>query len=644
MLLLKRVLEQSPFRENHISFTRLPYNLSVNIGSYFVLRTIYSSQILRKRRKTAEERKLPKVLEFNKKAKGEIIDVWRNITVAELAKVLNREVNYVFDLFLGDVKGCHTPVTSVQELHNAIRRSGKRMRIIAKPVEVEETIEVRDVFRRPPPLQTELQPRPPIVTVMGHVDHGKTTLLDALRHTHVVDQEFGGITQHIGAFLVTLGSGAKVTFLDTPGHAAFSAMRARGANLTDIIVLVVAADDGVMQQTVECISMAHQAQVPLIVAINKIDSPRANIANTEQMLMQKGVQIESLGGDVQAIKISALKRLNLDQLTESLALQAELMNIGGDPTGPVEAIVVDSKMDQHRGCLCTVVVQRGTLKKRNILIADTMMAKVRTLRDAQGQLLNEVKPGFPAEVEGWKDLPPAGELILQVESEKQARDIIKLRKENKKLEKQNVDKIVILEKKEEHLRVYKEKLELKRKLGRFRLKNEGPRKPEYTETDNMPSLCLIIKTDVDGTLEAILHTLSTYNYPNCRLDVVSYGVGGVTENDITLAKAFNGIIYAFNVSCSSTLQEKAQLEGVHVKHHNIIYKLIDCIKQNINKLLPEIQVEEVLGEAKVLQEFFINEGRTKIPVAGCRCEKGVLKRGSLYRVLRNDKTIHEVKL
>ncbi|KAK4883762.1 hypothetical protein RN001_000033 [Aquatica leii] len=628
------------YNKKEILFVR--NSLGLLPGSYNSIHKIHTNQLLMKKRKTAEERKLPNMIEYSKKSKGEIVDIWRGITVAELAKVLQTNVNFVYELFLGNVSGRDTPIIDLKELHNAIRRSGRRMRIIAKPGN-EEIFEDKDVFPRPPPCKSELKPRPPIVTVMGHVDHGKTTLLDALRHSHVVDQEFGGITQHIGAFSVTLDSGAKVTFLDTPGHAAFTAMRARGVNLTDIIVLVVAADDGVMEQTIECISMAQQAKVPILVAINKIDAPKANVKNAEQMLLQKGIQVESLGGDVQTVKISALKRINLEQLTEALAVQAELMEIGGDPTGPVEAVVVDSKIDPHRGRLCTVVVQRGTLKKGDVLVADTALAKVRLLKDEQGNALEEVTPGFPAEIEGWKDLPSAGELVLQVDSEKQARAVIRIREEKKDLEKQQIDKVAIGAKEEMHQKAYKERLQLKRRLGRFKLKNDGPRKPEIVDDNTLPVLHLVLKTDVDGTLEAILQTLSTYNYRECGLDIVNYGVGAVTENDFELAQAFKGVIYAFNVACPNNLQKRAESEGLPIKHHNVIYKLIDTIKQDINELLPPREVEEILGEATVLQQFFINEGRKSIPIAGCRCESGVLKKASLYRVVRNGQTVHEVK-
>ncbi|KAJ8976862.1 hypothetical protein NQ317_014257 [Molorchus minor] len=542
------------------------------------------------------------------------------------------------------------PITDIKILQQAIHRSGQRMKIIEFNIgrhtlgdQIKQmTLQIRLMHIQDRPLEKKTwKPRPPVVTVMGHVDHGKTTLLDALRHSRVVDQEFGGITQHIGAFCVKLDIGAQVTFLDTPGHAAFSAMRARGANLTDIVVLVVAADDGVMEQTVESVKMARESRVPIVVAINKIDSPKADVERTEEMLMQIGIQVEKLGGDVQAVPISALKKTNLQQLVEAILLQTELLGIGGDPTGLAEATVVESKIDQHRGKLCTVVVQRGTIKKGDILVSGTSMAKVRLLRDADGKLLDSVGPGYPAEIEGWKDLPPAGALVLQVESERRAKEVLKIRKEAKEMEKLDEDAKVIQQKTEQHHREYRDKLEKKRRLGFFKMRREGPRQPEIPrDDDDTPSLNLIIKADVDGTLEALLDTLDTYQSNECKMDLVHYGVGSITQTDIELAETFNGIIYAFNVDVPPNLNEVLKNSKVEVRHHNVIYKLIDDVREEINNKLPAKEVEEVLGEATVLQQFEISEGRKKVTVAGCRCVKGVLKRSAMYKVVRNGEIIY----
>ncbi|XP_017776839.1 PREDICTED: translation initiation factor IF-2, mitochondrial isoform X2 [Nicrophorus vespilloides] len=582
------------------------------------------------------------IIEYTPKAKAKVIDVWRNITVAELAQVLDRDVKYVCDLFLNQVSGGRTVISDQALLHEAVKRSGHRMRVVANPNDVVEEEVDRDIYPRPPPTKSQLKPRPPVVTVMGHVDHGKTTLLDALRNTKVVASEFGGITQHIGAFSVELKSGAKITFLDTPGHAAFTAMRERGANITDIVVLVVAADDGVMEQTVESIRMARQARVPILVAINKIDAPRANVEETKQMLVNNGIQVESLGGDVQAVPISALKRRNLDQLTEALVLQAELLEVGADPIGPVEAVVVESRLHPQRGRLCTIVVQRGTLKKGDVIVADTSLCRVRSIKDHDGKQLTEVKPGYPAEVEGWKDLPSAGEVVLQVDSEKTARNVIKARESKKQLAKQEEDAIAISSKEEQHDREYKEKLMHKRRMGRFRLRSQGPRGKEIIDDDDgTPRINLIIKADVDGTLEALLNTLDSYEEPDCVMDLVHYGVGAVTESDIEMAKSFNGIIYAFNSDCPPKCKDLADQNSVPIKHHNVIYKLVDDVKEEINDRLPPISYEEVIGEATVLQQFDINEGRKKVPVAGSRCIKGVLKRSAKFKLVRNEETLFD---
>ncbi|XP_060537272.1 translation initiation factor IF-2, mitochondrial isoform X2 [Cylas formicarius] len=584
-----------------------------------------------KRRQAAEEKKAPKVIEYKPQPKWEVVDIWKGITLKEIASVLNKDFAYVQKLFMNEIKYPNFPVNDTAILQNALKRAGKRMRLIAKPTDQAEEKIVKDIAARPPPTKEMLRPRPPVVTVMGHVDHGKTTLLDALRHSSVVDQEFGGITQHIGAFSVVLDSGSRITFLDTPGHAAFTSMRARGANVTDIVVLVVAADDGVMEQTIESINMAQRAKVPILVAINKIDAPKANVERAEKMLLEQGIQVERLGGDTQAVPISALKRQNLDKLTEALILQAELLEVGGDPTGPVEAVVVESIVHHQRGKLCTAVIQRGTLKRGNILVAGTAFARVRLLRDASGQVLQSVTPGNPVEIEGWRDLPPAGELILEVENEGLAKDVIKFREkllEQKKLEE---DEKIIKQKREEHDLAYREQLEKKRKLGRRRLKREGPRQPEFIKENGPPSLNIIVKSDVDGTLEAILEILDTYESDECKLDIVHYGVGAISQNELELAQTFNCIIYAFNVDINDNIKNLGKELDIEIRHFNVIYKLIDDFKREINSRLPEKEVEEVVGKAEVLQQIEINERRKKVPIAGCICIEGILKKSARFR-------------
>lgn len=609
------------------------------LGSIVYLQ-YHTTNHLYKRRRTAEERKSSRIIEYSPKAKSEVVEVWRDITIRELSTILKGDTQYISDLFLNEFRGANTVISDLGKLQDAIRRSGRRMRVIGKP-SAQTITEDQDVYPQPMPAKEFLVPRPPVVTVMGHVDHGKTTLLDALRQTSVVDQEFGGITQHIGAFSVLLKNGAKITFLDTPGHAAFTAMRERGANITDIVVLVVAADDGVMEQTIESVRMARQANVPILVAINKIDAPNADIDRTEQMLMQIGIQVEKHGGDVQAIPISAKKKQNLEALTEALVLQAELLELGSDPKGTVEAVVVESKLHPHRGKLSTVVVQRGTLKRGNILVADTCLCKVRLLRAADGTILDKVEPGYPAEIEGWRDLPASGDVVLQVPSEQKGRDVIKTREHKKFQEKSKDIASAIAEKTEAHQREYQERLAMKRRMGRYKLRATGPRQKELQPDDGHPALNLVIKADVNGTLEAILNTLDTYDLQDCEMDLVHYGVGPVSESDVELAKSFNGIIYAFNVDCPQKIADIASNEAVIVKSLNVIYKLVDDVKQEINNRLPLKEVEEIIGEATVLQQFDINEGKKKIPVAGSRCVKGQLKRNALYRLMRNDEVLYD---
>lgn len=387
--------------------------------------------------------------------------------------------------------------------------------------------------------------------------------------------------------------------------------------------------------------MAKNAKVPILVAINKIDSPKSNIERTEQMLLEVGIQLEKLGGDTQGIPISALKKKNLNNLIEALVLQAELLQVGGDPTGPVEAVVIESNVHPYRGKLSTIVVQRGTLKKGDILVAGTAVAKVRTIKDADGNNLQNVPPGYPAEIDGWRDLPSAGDIILEAENEKHAKDVVKFRQSILEKKRVEEDLKVIEEKRDTYEKEYKEKLMLKRLSGRYKVKREGPRQPEYVENNEHPSLNVIVRADVDGTLEAILEILDTYDSPECKLDIVNYAVGAVTPTDIELAKTFKCVIYAFNVSIPQNLKPLVEENNIPVKHHNVIYKLIEDFKDDINSRLPKKEVEMVHGSAEVLQQFEINQGRKKVPVAGCKCTKGFLKRDALYRLIRKGTIIFE---
>lgn len=521
-------------------------------------------------------------------------------------------------------------------LKDIVEKCGFKMRIVAPPLDSELDEIEHDVKPRPPPPKENLKPRPPVVTVMGHVDHGKTTLLDTLRGTAVAAGEAGGITQHIGAFTVPLSNGEEVTFLDTPGHAAFSAMRARGAQVTDIIVLVVAADDGVMEQTKEVIRLAQAENVPIIVAINKIDKPGADIEVAKRGLAQMGIALEGLGGDTQFVGISALKGTNLDVLVEAISAQATLMDLRSEYVGPVEGVVVESKTDARRGKLSTAIVTRGTLRKGAILVGGLAHAKVRSLFDHNGTVMDSVTPGLPVEILGWRELPQAGDVILEVETEKMANAVLKWREREAQREKALMDLDVIKQKQMEHDEKYRKERDERRRAGRFKVRL-AQRPKESADDDLTPRVSVIVKSDVHGSLEAILDVLETYTLNDkCKLDLVHYGVGDVSDGDIELAKLFNAIIYAFSVKVPKSVPKSIQ-----VKEVNIIYRLVDDLKRQINQKLPLLPEDEILGEANVLQLFEITENRKPVIVLGCRCTKGVLKKSAKYRLVRNNEVIYE---
>ncbi|XP_077537137.1 mitochondrial translation initiation factor 2 [Haemaphysalis longicornis] len=580
------------------------------------------------------------------KPKSPVVQVWKNITLAELAKVVQRPIDDIYEAILyvenaGQYDEDNAAIDDTDILFKILKRLGFRGQIVAPPERLSPKKEFQDAVRRPPAEPSQLAPRPPVITIMGHVDHGKTTLLDSLRNTNVVDQEYGGITQHIGAFTVTLPGKDRITFLDTPGHAAFSAMRERGAMATDIVILVVAADDGVMEQTVESIRYAREANVPIIVAINKMDKPAADIEKVKRGLMVHGIQMDDEGGDTQYVCISALKGTNLDKLTETILTQAELMEIKADPKGLVEGVVIESMTDQHRGKLSTALVQRGTLRKGAYLVAGQSWAKVRGMFDEWGKPVQKAPPGTPVQVIGWRSLPSAGDVIIEVESERRAQQVTEWRDSQVRAERDAEEYRAIQAKVQRHLEQYKAELEQRRSLGQRRKRKRLTNRPKEYSVDDTPSLPVVIKADVDGSVEAVLDLLDTYHsHQNCRLDIIHYGVGPVSESDVELAQPFNGVVYAFHVPVLSAASAAAEEGKVELRSFNVIYHLIDDIKKELGKRLPLVDVEEVHGEALVQQEFLINEGRKKIPVAGCKCTKGTLRKNALYKVVRDEQTIH----
>ncbi|XP_078041067.1 mitochondrial translation initiation factor 2 [Augochlora pura] len=581
-----------------------------------------------------------------------IVEVWKNMTVRELANSSKRDIEQIMNVLnmmnVGTYNNPDSVLVNFSLICDVVKKIGCKTKNVPPPnIQVVEEIKYKDIVKSPPADESVLVKRHPVVTIMGHVDHGKTTLLDSLRNTSVVDREFGGITQHIGAFDVTLKSGERVTFLDTPGHAAFTAMRYRGAHATDIVVLVVAADDGVKEQTLQSIEMAKEANVPIIVAINKIDKPNADIKRTQQMLQEHDIVVEDLGGDVQCINISALKRINLHLLAEAIVLQAELMDLKGDPAGLVEGITIECTNHAGRGKLVTALITRGTLKKGSLLVSGLAWAKVRGMFNELGRPVVEAKLSEAVQIIGWRELPPVGAEILEARDEKLLNSALRYRESvyNKTVAMQHQE--AANKKYEEHLLEYKRLLHEKLELAKLRPKYRTMRtcKPLVSKETEQLEFNFIIKGDVAGSVEAILNIFDTYAEDNlCKLNIVHYGVGSVTESDIEFAETFNAIIYRFNVGVSRTIEEQAGKMGIQIRNYNVIYKLVDNVKEEINNKLPAIDVEKKLGEANVLQQFQINDKRKKVNVAGCRCTKGVLEKSAMFHVIRNDEIIYTGKM
>ena len=454
--------------------------------------------------------------------------------------------------------------------------------------------------------------RPPVVTVMGHVDHGKTSLLDALRKTDVAAGEAGGITQHIGAYQVNLKTGQKITFLDTPGHAAFTQMRARGAKVTDLVILVVAADDGVMPQTVEAIAHAKAAGVPIIVAVNKIDKGDANPTRVKTELLQHEIQVEDLGGETQAVEVSATKGTNLDKLEEAILLQAELLDLKANPERSAEGAVIEAKLDKGRGPVATVLVQRGTLKIGDIVVAGSEWGRVRLLLDDHGETVKSAGPSTPVEVLGLSAAPEAGDEMVVVESEARAREVAEYRGRKRRESRQASNSRQTLD-----------QLLKTREAGEKKL------------------LPLVLKSDVQGSSEAIQGALAKIGTDEVAVQILQAGVGGITESDVILAHASGAGVIGFNVRANNQARERAKRDGVDVRYYSIIYNVVDDIKAALSGMLTPETREKFLGNAEILEVFSISKvGK----VAGCRVTEGVVRRGSKVRLIRDNVVIHEGEL
>jgi translation initiation factor IF-2 len=459
-----------------------------------------------------------------------------------------------------------------------------------------------------------LQPRAPVVTIMGHVDHGKTSLLDAIRSTDVAAGESGGITQHIGAYQVTSPSGGRITFIDTPGHAAFTAMRARGAKITDIVVLVVAADDGVMPQTVEAIHHAKAAKVPIIVAINKIDKPDAKPERVRSELLQHEIQVESLGGDVLEIEVSAKEKRNLDKLLDMIALQAEVLELKANPNRAAEGTVIEARLDRGRGPVATVLVQRGTLRPGDIVVAGSEWGRIRALMSDTGHSVVAAGPSMPVEILGFNGTPEASDRLAAVETEARAREIADYRARQKR------------------------EMQAARQTG---MRGSLEQMMSQLKTSGRKEFPLVIKGDVQGSIEAIVGALEKLSTDEVGARVIFSGAGGITESDVTLAEASGAALIGFNVRAHKEAREAAEQAGVEIRYYNIIYDLVDDVKKAMSGLLAPTLRETMLGNATILEVFKVSKVGN---VAGCRVTDGVVERGANVRLIRDSVVVHQGKL
>ena len=530
------------------------------------------------------------------------------ITIQELANRMSERAVDVIGLLMkqgqmatiNDVIDADTAQLIAEEMGHTVRRVSE--------ADVEEGL--FDTADEP----GQALPRAPVVTVMGHVDHGKTSLLDAIRSSNVVAGEAGGITQHIGAYQVTASSGAKITFIDTPGHAAFTAMRARGAKVTDIVVLVVAADDGVMPQTVEAIHHAKAAKVPIIVAINKIDKPDAKPERVRTDLLQHEIQVESMGGDVVDVEVSATKKQNIDKLLEMIGLQAEILDLKVNPDRSAEGTVIEAKLDRGRGPVATVLVQRGTLHVGDLVVAGAEWGRVRALVSDTGDPIETAGPSTPVEVLGFSGTPDAGDRLAVVENEARAREVTEYRARQKRE------------------KVAARATGMRGSLEQMMAQANASGRKEFP---------LVVKADVQGSVEAIVGALEKLATDEVAARVLHAGVGGISESDVTLAEASGVPIIAFNVRANKEAREAAERAGIEIRYYNIIYDLVDDIKRAMSGLLAPTLRESMLGNAQVLEIFNISKiGK----IAGCKVTDGSVERGANVRLIRDNVVIHEGKL
>ena len=470
--------------------------------------------------------------------------------------------------------------------------------------------DVEDVINEVEDAEADLKPRPPVITIMGHVDHGKTSLLDAIRQANVVSGEAGGITQHIGAYQVTAPDGSLLSFLDTPGHAAFTSMRARGAQVTDIVVLVVAADDSVMPQTIEAINHAKAAKVPMIVAINKCDKPDANPDIVRTELLQHEVIVEAMSGDVQDVEVSALAKTGLDQLLEAISLQSEILELKANPKRAAQGAVIEAQLDVGRGPVATVLVQKGTLKQGDIFVVGEQWGKVRALINDKGERVKEAGPSVPVEVLGLNGAPEAGDVLNVVDTEAQAREIADYRIDLAKEKRAAAGAATTLE----------------QLMARAK------------ENENLTEMPILVKADVQGSAEAIVQAMEKIGNDEVRVRVLHYGVGAITDTDVGLAEASGAPVIGFNVRANASARNSANQKGVEIRYYSIIYDLVDDVRAAASGLLSAEIRENFIGYAQIKEVFKVS-GVGK--VAGCIVTEGVARRSAGVRLLRDNVVIHE---
>ena len=561
-------------------------------------------QILKKlqqqmeREKKKEERKQKE----KKEEEIKIIEIYEGITVRELADMLGVPANKVMEALLK--KGILATINQAVPTEVAVEIAESYGFLAEAKKEEEEEVLIEDIPDKP----EDLKPRPPIVVVMGHVDHGKTTLLDTIRKTNVAEREKGGITQHIGASQVKLPDGRVITFLDTPGHEAFTTLRARGAQITDIAVLVVAADDGVMPQTVEAINHAKAFEVPIIVAVNKIDKPGADPMRVRRELSEHGLIPEDWGGDTVFVDVSAKTGQNVDQLLEMIGLVADILELKANPNKRAKGVIIETKLDRKKGPTATVIVQEGTLRVGDIFVAGITHGRVRAMFDDKGRQVKEAPPSTPVEVLGFEDLPEAGDTLVVVESEKKARDIAEK---------------------------FREKREKEEKLAQGVKLEEIYKKIEAGE---IKELRVIIKADTMGSLEALKKSLEELSTEEVSVRIIHGAVGGITENDVMLAKASGAIIIGFNTRPDPKARELIEKEKVDARMYGIIYQVIDDVKKALQGMLTPIEREEVLGSAEVRATFKVKKVGT---VAGCYVLEGKIVRGAKARLVRQGVVVYD---